>query len=45
MDDLSGIARILEQHDIMRAETDRSVIFASVTQILSDIHDAGVTGQ
>ena len=42
MSDLGGIARILEQHEIMRVETDRSVFFASVVQVLTDVHDAGV---
>ena len=41
MSDLGGIARIFEQHEIMRVETDRSVFFASVVQVLTDVYDAG----
>ena len=42
MSDLGGIARILEQNEIMRVEIDCSVFFTSVVHILTDVHDAGV---
>ena len=42
INDLSRIARILEQHEIMRVQTDRSVLFAFVVKVFTEVHDVGI---
>ena len=42
MNDLSRIARIFEQNQIISVQADRSVPLALVVEVLADVDDAGV---
>ena len=42
MNNLSRIARIFKQHQIMSVQADRSVLLAFVVEVLVDVDDAGV---